>query len=84
MALKHIAEGWFNSFLDAINLLEPNIKILGEARMRICADCPVRDGLVCSSEKHGMTEEKEFFNGCGCPIDKKVLCVECKCPGGKW
>jgi len=84
MALKHIAEGWFNSFLNAVNLLDPEIKVLGESRMSICATCPLRQGLICSTEKHGIKPNGDFFNGCGCQIDKKVLCVECRCPGEKW
>jgi len=84
MALKHIAEGWFNGFLSSLNLLDPAIKTLGEARMSICSSCPIRNGFICSEEKYAMKESGEFFHGCGCHIDKKVLCVECVCPGDKW
>jgi hypothetical protein len=84
MALKHIAEGWFNSFLDALNMLDPAKKIVAEARMNICATCPIREGFICSPNKLGINNKGENFYGCGCLIDKKTLCMDCSCPGGKW
>jgi len=84
MSLKHITEGWFNGFLQSFNLLNEEMQLLGEARMNVCTDCKIRKGFKCSSENTGMDINKKPFRGCGCRIDKKVLCEECECPGGYW
>lgn len=84
MAIKHIAEGWFNSFLDSINLLDSETKKLGETRMNICTSCPIRKIKRCSSDREGIHADGSTFKGCGCYVDKKVLCHDCQCPGGYW
>jgi hypothetical protein len=84
MALKHIAEGWFNSFLDSVNLLDEQTKILGENRMLVCSNCSIRKLNICSSQNESINIKGKSFKGCGCRIDKKVLCKECQCPGGYW
>jgi hypothetical protein len=84
MSLKHIAEGWFNSYLDKLNLLDEDIKELGERRMSICSDCPVRSDNRCDRNKTHINISGAHFSGCGCYIDKKTLCVDCQCPGGFW
>lgn len=84
MKLNHIAEGWFNSFLDSLNLLDENIKALGKKRMNICLNCPVRTNNRCDGEKTHINITGAPFVGCGCNISKKTLCVDCQCPGGFW
>jgi hypothetical protein len=84
MLLKQIAEGWFNDFLKELNLLDENVKNLGESRMNICSSCPVRTGNRCDREKSHKSIHGIKFSGCGCRIDKKTLCVTCSCPGGYW
>lgn len=84
MSIKHIAEGWFNSFLDTMNLLDEDVKNLGTERMNICSNCPVRSGNRCDRNKTHISATGVEFNGCGCYIDKKTLCVDCHCPGGFW
>jgi hypothetical protein len=84
MVLKHIAEGWFNDFLKDMNLLDENIKNLGERRMAVCSSCPVRTENRCDNNKSHKNIDGITFNGCGCRIDKKTLCVECNCPGRFW
>jgi hypothetical protein len=84
MALKHIAEGWFNSFLSSINMLDESMKKLGETRASICINCPVRTEHLCDSQKSHRDKTGKTFNGCGCHIHAKVLCEGCQCPGGFW
>lgn len=66
MAIKHIAEGWFNSFLNSINLLGSETKNLGETRMNICASCPIRKIKRCSADREGIRADGSTFKGCGC------------------
>lgn len=82
--INNIAEGWFNSFLTKLNLLNEDTKQLGETRMNICSNCPVRSDNICDSSKTHINTSGITFNGCGCHIDKKTLCVSCECPGGFW
>lgn len=84
MSLKQIAEGWFNSYLDKLNLLDEGTKSLGEARMSICSSCPVRTGNRCDRDKTHINISGTPFSGCGCYIDKKTLCADCHCPGRFW
>ena len=84
MPLKDIAEGWLNNFLKSIDLLNEDVKRLGENRASICKDCPVRTDSTCDSTKSHRKKTGENFNGCGCHIAAKVLCVNCECPGGFW
>ena len=79
-----IAEGWFNGFLKDLNLLDEKTKKLGEARISICLNCPIRSGDRCDINKSGVSRLGFSFKGCGCKIDKKTLCIECVCPGGHW
>jgi hypothetical protein len=84
MSLKHIAEGWFNNFLSSINMLDEGMKNLGKSRASVCANCPVRTGNTCDSQKSHRGKNGHKFNGCGCAIAAKVLCANCECPGGFW
>lgn len=84
MSILQIAEGWYNSFLDSLNLLDTQIKDLGQKRMSICAKCPVRTHNLCDDNKKHINSWGTPFTGCGCYIDKKVLCKDCTCPGGYW
>lgn len=84
MSITHIAEGWFNGFLKDLNLLDEDIKKIGEARMNICSACLVRSDNKCDRNKTHINTSGSSFNGCGCRIDKKTLCVDCQCPGGFW
>jgi hypothetical protein len=84
MSISQIAEGWFNSFLDALHILEPEKKQIAENRIKICKDCPVRSGERCDSTKTHTNINRQPFNGCGCRVEKKVLCMGCVCPGGFW
>lgn len=82
--LLNIAEGWFNDFLKDLNLLDEETKNLGELRMSICKDCPIRTQSTCDRQKIGTSKAGFPFNGCGCNVHKKTLCRECSCPGGHW
>lgn len=84
MNICHIAEGWYNSFLDTVHLLSPKIRELGNTRLSACLNCPVRTENRCDEKKTHTNTWGSPFNGCGCYIDKKVLCKECTCPGGFW
>jgi hypothetical protein len=84
MNILHIAEGWYNSFLDRAHLLDPEIRELGDIRLSACSNCPIRTENRCDDTKTHINTWGTPFNGCGCYIDKKVLCKECTCPGGFW
>jgi hypothetical protein len=84
MIIRQIAEGWFNDFLKDVDLLDEKTKALGENRMNICADCPVRTSNTCDHTKRSLNIHGVSFNGCGCRVDKKALCIDCSCPGGFW
>jgi len=84
MSLKQIAEGWFNDFLKDLNLLDETTKALGEKRMSICSNCPVRTDNRCDHAKQHTDIDGAIFNGCGCYVHKKTLCVDCACPGKFW
>lgn len=84
MSLKQIAEGWFNGFLDDLSILDEETKSIGEKRMNICSECPVRTEKRCDRDKSTTNISGVQFNGCGCRIDKKTLCMDCQCPGGFW
>jgi hypothetical protein len=82
--VKQIAEGWGNYFLDKLSLLDEGKKKVAETRMVICENCPVKTDNICDTEKTGYTAEGTKFSGCGCFLDKKVLCMDCECPGSYW
>lgn len=84
MPLKDIAEGWFNILLNSINLLDEGSRELGIQRASVCKTCPVRTNNKCDSEKTHRKKTGEKFNGCGCFVEAKVLCMNCECPGGFW
>jgi hypothetical protein len=84
MSLSQIAEGWYNDFLNDINLLDSEVKQLGEERMSICAECPVRSNNKCDASKSHINNYGVSFTGCNCYINKKTLCKNCSCPGGFW
>lgn len=84
MNVLYIAEGWYNSFLDKVDLLDPEKRELGNIRLSICSTCPIRTENRCDQSKTHINTQGVSFNGCGCYIDKKVLCKECACPGEFW
>ena len=84
MNLLHIAEGWFNYYLDSAQLLDPETRALGDSRLSTCSNCPIRTENRCDETKTHTNTWGTPFSGCGCHIDKKVLCKECQCPGGFW
>lgn len=82
--LRQIASGWMNSFLDKVNLLSPEKKQVAVHRMEICAQCPIRTNEVCDPSKKGTALDGTKFEGCGCFIEKKTMCMDCECPGQYW
>jgi hypothetical protein len=82
--VAQITEGWYNDFLKSVNALDPHLKEIGEVRMKICSDCPVRTENRCDRGKSHIGINGKEFKGCGCRIDKKTLCKDCACPGGFW
>jgi len=82
--LKEIMQGWGNSFLDKLNMLPTIIKEEAEERSKICSTCPIRTDNTCDPNKKGISAKGRAFYGCGCYIDKKVLCMDCDCPGEYW
>lgn len=82
--LKQIAEGWGNHFLDKLNLLDPEKKRIAETRMVICENCPIKKDNICDPDTSGTSMDGTKFRGCGCFVDKKVLCMDCECPGSYW
>lgn len=43
-------------------------------RLAICSQCPINIDEVCDKAS----------GGCGCNLEAKTACKNCKCPIGKW
>jgi hypothetical protein len=82
--ILQIAQGWGNHFLDKLNLLPEDKKNVATTRMLICNGCKIRTDDICDPEKTGVSVDGQRFKGCGCYVDKKVLCMDCECPGSYW
>ena len=82
--IRQIGEGWTNSLLDKLNLLPANKKQVAEERLAICLTCPIRTQNICDPNKKGTSRNNTSFEGCGCYIEKKVMCMDCDCPGSYW
>ncbi len=82
--IRQILEGWTNSFLDKINLLPEDKKKVAESRLKTCLGCPIRTNDICDPKKGSVDMDGKKFNGCGCFIEKKVMCMDCDCPGSYW
>lgn len=67
--LGNIWEGWKNLVFKT-----KEVEDIALPRLEICANCPTRNGGTCSRE----------LGGCGCVIEAKARCIECKCPRNKW
>ena len=83
--LSQILTGWGNRVKDTFNMVEPRVKVLSEARLKLCDVCPIRRGNKCAPSlqiKHHVTGN--LVNGCGCNISAKTLSPSSHCPAGKW
>lgn len=95
-----ILNGWKNSYLNEIGRLDDDIMFLAEKRLDICRKCSLYtkgsevsepssvmkvypDKYFCDHNK-SITIGSSTYEGCGCPIDKKVFSVNSKCPANKW
>lgn len=72
--IKEILEGWMFLILDSMELCPPKIKMMAYDRLRICSQCEIRKGKMCSKKK----------GGCGCPIPAKIKSPNSQCPKNKW
>ena len=88
--LKEIYDGWKNDAFPTTDVLT-----WAEPRAKICADCPLNKGNVCSNLETGISvatfeykeelrHEGKEYKGCGCPLSKKTKSKNSKCPIGKW
>ena len=57
-AVEHIVQGWFNSWIYAMGLADPEKAKEWERRAKICAACDTRN------------VKKNTCSICGCPIKK--------------
>lgn len=67
--LGQIYEGWKNLVFK-----NKQVEDIALPRLEICAKCPIRTEGRCDSAK----------GGCGCNVEAKARCIECKCPKKKW
>lgn len=67
--LGNIYEGWKN-----LTWKNKEVETIALPRLEICAKCPIRTEGMCDKSK----------GGCGCYIEAKARCIECKCPKNKW
>lgn len=67
--LGQIFQGWSNLIFKS-----KEVEDIALPRIEICSTCPVRTDGFCDPLK----------GGCGCIIEAKARCIECKCPKGKW
>jgi|TARA_R110002074_G_scaffold53800_2_gene134623 hypothetical protein len=83
--ISQILTGWGNRIKDTFNMVEPKVKVLSEARLKVCDVCPIRRGNKCAPNlqiQHHITGN--LVNGCGCNISAKTLSPSSHCPAGKW
>ena len=83
--ISQILTGWGNRIKDTFNMVEPKVKVLSEARLKVCDVCPIRRGNKCAPNlqiQHHVTGN--LVNGCGCNISAKTLSPSSHCPAGKW
>lgn len=69
MSLGDIFQGWKNLVFE-----DKNIERIAIPRISICSTCLTRTDGWCDKQK----------GGCGCFIEAKARCIECKCPKGLW
>lgn len=84
MDIRGIITGWANLTLKELNSLSPEIRQMGEKRLKICHQCPVRTGNRCDPNKTIKNKDGDRIKGCGCVLSAKVLSPSSKCPAGKW
>lgn len=98
--LKKIYQGWKNAALKEFGLLSEEVSKLGEQRTKICSECdwctkgvyidnPTPLILLFPKDYYCDPNKSETINnkliqGCGCPVHKKGLSPESKCPRNKW
>ena len=67
--IKEIYQGFKNLVFQ-----NEEINKTAEERLKICFECPVREGKFCSKLK----------GGCGCMLAAKTRSSGSKCPKDKW
>lgn len=77
-------EGWYNKAKATLGILPEEKRLLGESRLLICKECPIRTQAICDPRKKGKDKEGNIKSGCGCVLTAKVLEKNSKCPLGKW
>ncbi len=83
--MEQIFTGWGNLMKSHFMNLSPELKELGEMRLKLCNGCEMRNGGSCSTSKEGIhvvTGQK--VRGCGCRLAAKALSPGSVCPLGKW
>jgi hypothetical protein len=98
--IEEIYSGWKNSYLNDKGKLDDDIMFLAEKRLDVCRVCPLytkgsdvtepTSVMKVYPNKYFCDHNKSIvinnltYEGCGCPIDKKVFSVNSKCPANKW
>ena len=89
MSLKQIITGTANELLG-------RNQDLWEVRMNICKKCPLFEesgfGLRCNPSLYlnpetgdtSSVSKANYYRGCGCRLEAKTRCTDCKCPASKW
>jgi len=82
--LLHIAEGWAKSW--GLMSIDAQNKILAEARLKICAECPEAKESKALEMIKGSLEKVDiiYCKKCTCPCHEKALVTKENCPLNKW
>jgi len=68
---KNIIVGHFNYFMGKLGFMDKK-KVLGAKRLAVCDSC-----IFLDTKSRRCTE-------CGCPVDKKTMATDDKCPKRFW
>ena len=72
MSLKGIIQGVTNRAAKKVGALSSEAEAIGEARLQVCASCPLFKASNSTCEE------------CGCFMKTKVLVRTSRCPLNKW
>ena len=83
--IREIIEGWANVIKDQFDAVDPVTKAISKKRLKLCNECALRQGNVCSHHIYGYDIiSGERKGGCGCNISAKTLSPSSQCPLNKW
>lgn len=78
--LPNIAEGFYNAFLDDLDLLSPELKQEAEKRIETCTGCKYMSYNAKANGLTTTTREDPHCTICGCLVKKKAFNFSDECP----